>query len=112
MLLESANTLKRANCWGSSYTPRGDSIESQLARAAMSIEDSTEVGGQKVCGECVKAGTVQVECQGCHKQVSLNETHFSIPPDYICAECFQTLTAANYADLVEEIETKHQYDDD
>ena len=112
MLPESAQVLQQANNRGVFYTPKGDSVTAQLQRGAISIDQGYKAGLDHVCGDCINEGKVQVECQACHKQVSLNDTHFKVgdPPEFICRECHETMPAAAYEKMVDQLEQRHQYD--
>lgn len=87
-------------------------ISSQWKRAKWPIEgvyiDPRE---GYVCLPCQALGKATWECYHCHKQrAGKPKMDIGCPSDYVCEECYGTLTAKQWDELKEKLEEEHRYD--
>ncbi len=93
------------------YYCRGNQ-ESQMEKSGIVFISFTEVDGKRICIECNDSGKADIKCSLCEKRKKTDMVEESIgwPPDYLCKDCYKTVTAKVWDDKVEELNEEHQYD--
>lgn len=88
------------------------SFENQLKRANWVQQSSAKVDGRYVCMECVVAGRVEFLCALCkdRKSSDKEQASFGDPPEFLCSDCFTTVTAQIWDQKVDELEKRHRWD--
>ncbi len=103
-------SAKKAN-----YFPRyhRNRIEEQARRAGIRWETSARDKEEHIlCDECAITGNITFVCYICKQErqrTDIQET-FGEPPDYLCTPCHQTVSAAEWQRIVEELLEQHRYD--
>jgi len=87
-------------------------VDSQLERANIAVASITKQDDAFVCKECVKAGKITFECVACkqRKPTSKVKDDFGYPPEHLCIDCYETMPAKQWDELVEKLEEVHRYD--
>jgi hypothetical protein len=101
-------SLHRTFPWGMSI-----SFTTQVKRAGWVIASGVEDSARKeICVECRDAGKLRLKCIHCQQMITSDQVKesFGEPPDYLCNNCYETMPAKKWNELVEELESLHKYD--
>ena len=84
----------------------------QVRRAGWVIESDVQVDNKYICKDCEKAGLADFECSLCRqrKPTSKIEERFGDPPDFLCSDCYESVTAKVWDDAVKDLREEHRYD--
>ena len=88
------------------------SFDKQLEAAGWVRNSGVNVDGRNICQECADSGKATIICSLCGKVWPANqaEDSFGEPPEYLCQNCYSTISAALWNEKVEELRKAHQYD--
>ena len=87
-------------------------FEAQTESAGFVVSSGACVDGQDVCKSCFEAGLVDLLCVLCNQRRASYKAKesFGDPPEYLCIDCYETVTARAWHDAVLKLEGKHRYD--
>lgn len=89
-----------------------NTFDAQVKRANLAVRSSTKVDDEYICIDCVKAGKTDFKCDLCGKRKLTNKIKegFGDPPDYLCIDCYETVSAKIWEEAVDELNNRHRYD--
>ena len=89
-----------------------NNFEAQAKRANLVIQSTIKVDGCYICIECEKMGKADFECYLCKKRKStkLIQERFGDPAEYLCFECYETVSAKIWEETVDKLYDIHKYD--
>ena len=87
-------------------------FDEQAKRAGLRIKSGVQVDGYHICTVCAEEGKADFLCKLCsqRKPTDKIEKSFGDPSEYLCSDCFKTVTAKEWAKAVKELEDAHRYD--
>jgi len=90
-------------------------LEKQLERAGWRRKSGVTSGihnNGDLCQACADAGIAKFKCELCGESRPYSEEKERVgdPPDFLCKACFETVTAKEWDDKVNELELSHQWD--
>ena len=64
------------------------------------------------CVNCIKEGKAIFHCSLCENDKTSNKIQFSVgdPPEYLCHDCYITVTANIWENKIKELEEEHMWD--
>ena len=103
---------KASNNMFNHYLYTDNSQESQMRRAGLVFKTDIQVDGYLICDECVKAGKADFLCALCNTRKSTDKIQESIgdPPEHLCKDCYNTVTAKVWEKKYTELLKSHTYD--
>jgi len=90
----------------------GDNQESQMKKQGIVFSSHSKKNNQKICIECEKSGKASFVCALCHENRGSEEVEesFGDPAEYLCKECFSTVSAKVWEEKTDELSRAHRYD--
>lgn len=84
----------------------------QAERAGIKLQSSITADNRPICTDCASAGQGGFTCYSCEefKSSDKEETAIGSPPHYLCTDCYASVPAKEWNEIVEELYGKHQYD--
>lgn len=90
------------------------SFHSQCAAAGIVLESHAEdEHGNAICKECVDNGRAKFICSLCRRTFPTDMIQKSVGSylrSHLCKECFNTVSAKEWEDKVQELEENHKWD--
>jgi hypothetical protein len=97
------------------HTYRGCRQDDQMKHANIAIESNYDIDNIHLCTECVQLDVATFTCCHCNESKvasKLHETVGSFDPDYICTDCYATVPAKEFDELIETLQREHRYDNE
>ena len=91
----------------------GDNFDAQAKHAGWAVASSQKNElGRPICEECAKEGKSSFLCALCNeiKPSTKEKLSFGDPPEFLCSDCFSTVTAEKWDKAEEELMERHRYD--
>ncbi len=90
----------------------GNNFKAQAERAELVIRSSTKVDDFYICCDCEKDGLADFECQLCKKRKTTNKIQksFGDPADFLCSDCYETVSAKVWDAAKDKLLEKHQHE--
>lgn len=87
-------------------------FDAQVQKANLVIQSNVVVDDHYICKECVRAGKADFLCALCKTRKPANkiEDSFGDPPEFLCTDCFNTVTAVVWHKMTENLYENHKYD--
>lgn len=84
----------------------------QMIQADMVYTSSVLMNGKLICVECEKKGKANFLCYLCNKTKTSEKVHesFGYPTDYLCSDCYETVPAKKWNEVIDELNEDHKYD--
>ncbi len=100
--------------WGKNIFPNYWAInyESQLKNAGWVFQSDIEVDDKYICIECVQSDKADFLCALCNqrKPTSKARESFGDPPEYLCTDCYETVTVSAWEEKQSELGAAHRWD--
>lgn len=89
-----------------------NNFENQAKRAGLVFQSNIKVDDNYICEECKQSGSADFLCAICKKRKPFPKEKFSFgdPPEFLCSDCYETVSAKTWDSEVEELSDKHKYD--
>jgi len=89
-------------------------FNAQVERANLVIKSNVLVDDHFICINCVKSGKADFLCALCEERKSTDKIKDWIgdPAEFLCWDCFNTVTAAIWQAKSADLHEKHKYDGD
>lgn len=86
--------------------------ESQAHAAGFRIRSKVVSNDKHICTVCAESGKGGFNCYLCkqYKESAKLEQSFGDPPDYLCTDCYATVPAKEWDEIVDRLYDLHQYD--
>lgn len=86
--------------------------ESQMEKKKVVFISSSIKDNEYICVECEKAGMASFKCSLCGIDQSSDQVResFGSPAEYLCKKCYETVSAKDWAEKVDELEKAHRWD--
>ena len=87
-------------------------FNAQLKKAGWEKMSDVKVDDNYICEECAKSGKADFLCVLCgqRKLTDKIEESFGDPPEFLCSDCYATVSAKIWDDKVEELRDIHRWD--
>jgi len=87
-------------------------FNTQLKKAGWVMRSPIQIGDQKICVECADAGKADFLCALCNQRrpTSKIQSIFGDPPEFLCKDCYETVTAEKWDKKVNNLYECHKYD--
>jgi len=87
-------------------------LEAQAKRAGLHIKSRVRVDGEYICTSCEQEGKADFLCELCgqRKPTDKIKESFGDPAEYLCSDCFETVTAEVWEKKAEELHEIHRWD--
>ena len=84
----------------------------QAKRANLHFVSNIKVNDEYICIECAKGGKATFLCVLCNTRKSSNKEKetFGDPPEVLCTDCYETVSAKIWDDKCEQLSAQHRYD--
>lgn len=89
-----------------------NNFTAQAKRAGLVFISHVKVDDEFICNECHEKDLASFLCTGCgeRKKTSKEKESFGDPPEYLCEDCYNTMPAKKWDELVEKLHNIHRYD--
>ena len=86
--------------------------KAQMKEAGLVYQTSIFVDDEPICEECEKLGKADFECAICEKRHTTDKIEESIgyPPEFLCKNCYETVSAKEWNEKYDELLKDHRYD--
>ena len=87
--------------------------DSQMHSAGLVFESNIKIEGHyAICQKCADAGKADFLCALCNTRKKTDKIQESIgdPPEHLCKDCYNTITANVWEKKVDELIETHRYD--
>lgn len=86
--------------------------KAQMERCGIEFISSAVVDNERICEACAAQGKACFKCHYCNAMLSseLIEKSFGEPAEYLCKNCYETLSAKKWDEAVKQLEDDHEYD--
>jgi len=86
--------------------------DAQMKVSGLVYSTYTEVDGRRICEECKNSGKISILCALCNerKPSDKEQESFGYPAEYLCKDCYETVTAKVWEDKCEDLSSSHRYD--
>ena len=87
-------------------------FDSQAKRAGFVQRSRVKVDDRYICIECVEAGKASFKCELCKDRKPSNKEKgiFGDPPEFLCMDCYETVSAKVWNEKEDELLKTHRYD--
>lgn len=87
-------------------------FEAQAKRAGFKIQSHVKVDDNYICFYCLVNDQAKFLCSLCRqrKASSKEQYHYGDPAEFLCTDCYDTVSAKVWEEAVKQIEHDHQYD--
>lgn len=118
LLLDECHKCKRPmvarpkEAWGTFPHYRRLTFSAQAEAAGLVVNSSVKVDDRPICTECVGAGRADFLCALCQKRKSTDKIReqFGDPPEFLCVDCYGSVTAREWGRKVNELHDRHRFD--
>lgn len=88
------------------------SIKEQAKNAGLEFMSGVKVDNQEICITCKESGKADFLCRLCNARKSSDKVKetFGDPPEYLCEDCYETVPAKQWDEIVETLRDEHEYD--
>ena len=89
-----------------------NTFQKQVEAAGWSLASNVMVDGDRICAKCDEKDLATFACAICQDYKRSSELRLSIgwPPEYLCIECYKTVSAETWDKMVDKLEARHRYD--
>ena len=89
-----------------------NSFDDQARRAGLVIKSTIIVDSHYICCDCEKAGLADFKCCLCKKRKPTSKIKeiFGDPEEFLCFDCYETVTAKIWEEEKERLIDEHRYD--
>lgn len=83
-----------------------------IEKEGIKFKANINIQNKKVCEDCYKQDKVDFKCYlcECKKPISKIKEQFGDPADLLCLDCFSSVTAKKWDDIITELEEMHKWD--
>jgi len=87
-------------------------FEHQVKIAAWEIMSDIKVDDKYICQGCADSGKANFLCALCNERKSSNKKQesFGDPPEYLCRDCYESISAKTWDDKEKELSEEHRWD--
>lgn len=87
-------------------------FKTQADRAHLHIVSNIKIDNEFICIKCAKDGKATFLCALCNKRKSSNKEKeiFGDPPEVLCIDCYETVSAKIWDDKCKILNAQHRYD--
>jgi hypothetical protein len=84
----------------------------QAKAAGFGIKSGLLGGDNFICTDCATIGKAWFTCYHCQEKKSSDKMYdsFGDPPDYLCTDCYETVPAKEWNEIIHRLNQSHQYD--
>ena len=88
--------------------------QAQAERAGVVFRSNVTVDEHYICVECAEAGKADFLCVLCNERKSTDkiQERYGDPPDFLCKDCYKTVSAEVWETKCDELREEHRYDFD
>jgi len=89
-----------------------ESQEAQMKKQGVAFRSSSEKDNKRICIECEAKGLASFVCALCGERKSSSNVQesFGYPAEYLCKDCYSTVSAEIWENKIEELSESHRYD--
>jgi hypothetical protein len=93
-------------------TYRELTFQEQCKRAGIVLESNACVDNKYICQSCADAGKANFTCAKCNESKPSYKVQESIgyPEEYLCKDCYATVSAKKWDETIEKLREDHKYD--
>ncbi len=86
--------------------------EKQMKSLGVVLESSSRIDDDKICVECEAVGKASITCVLCDtvKPSSKKQESFGDPAEYLCSDCYATVSAKVWDEKTEKLRKAHRWD--
>lgn len=88
--------------------------DAQMKNAGLVYLSDVKVNDEHICEECEKSGKATFKCQLCgeDKPTNMIQESFGYPADFLCSDCYETVSAKTWNEKCDQLEAWHSNDFD
>lgn len=89
-----------------------DNQEAQMKDLGVVFESPMYLDDDKICAECAEQGKASFHCALCGVLKPSSKLQYSVgsPPEYLCEDCYETVSAKVWQEKVDELDDAHKWD--
>ena len=88
------------------------SFEAQVRAGGFCVRSDAIAGNEYICEDCAQAGRAWFHCELCKCKLPTDkiQEQFGDPPEYLCADCYASVSAKEWDEMCDALEAEHKWD--